>query len=137
MERAETKNTRLVFRIAPLVMYEITFSFFVIYYIQGGMTWFKISFVSIAVSFITSVAKIFSAYGQWNEPAGGNKKINTIGLFSNFFFLALYLFCLLVQADQWSGPLAPRIIVIPFLAAPPLIAFAMFLYSDSPGHVPN
>src|ERR1700740_3559179 len=128
MQRAEPKNTRLIFRLAPLIVYEISFSFFVIYYIQGGMIWFKISFIAIAVSFITSVVNILSGYVQSNEPVAGNKRIDTIGLFFNFFFLALYLFCLLVQVDQWGGPLSPRLIVIPFLSAPPLIAFAMFLY---------
>jgi hypothetical protein len=134
MERRGSDKASFILRTGPLIIYEITFTLFVIYYVQGGMIWFKISFLSIVISALVSFIKIFLSYRQWNLLPGKNKKTGIPGLFSDFLFFALYLFCLLVQMDQWKMPFTPHFIIIPFLAAPPLIAFAFFLYTDSKNH---
>jgi hypothetical protein len=131
MEKSDPKKTSLILITSPLIIYEITFTLFVIYYIQQGTAWFKISCLAIAVSVLTSCVKIFAGYKKWNASSGDHKKILTISLLVNLFFFALYLFCLLVQADQWKIPVSPPLIVIPLLSVPPLISFAAFLYSDT------
>ena len=130
MEKSDRKNTSLVILTGPLIIYEITFAIFVIYYIQEGITWFKISFLSISISVLIAFFKILSDYRQWNT-SGDNKKAYTISQFANLLYFSLYLFCLLVQADQWKVPFSPHLIIIPSLAIPPLIAFIEFLYSDT------
>lgn len=134
MERSDSKKASLILRTGPLIIYEITFALFVIYYIKGRIIWFKISFLAIVISGLTSLIKIFFSYYQWNISAGENKKADTLSLFFNFLFFALYLFCLLVQGDQWKMAFSPHLIIIPSLAAPPLIAFAFYFFSDSENH---
>ena len=132
MENPGNKNIAFSAATATLIIYEITFTLFVIYYVQGGLTWFRISFMSIAISVFIAFIKTFRDYRQWNASSAPNKK--TISLLADFLFFALYLFCLLVQADQWKAPFLPNLIIIPFLAIPPLAAFIEFLYSDARKH---
>lgn len=131
MEIQDGKKASLIIRAGPLIIYEITFTLFVIYYIRDEIIWFKLSFFSIVLSFLTSFGKILFSYRDLSES---NKKINELSYFLNFIFFAVYLFCLLVQTDQSKLAFAPHLILIPFLAIPPLIAFVLFLYSDSGNH---
>jgi hypothetical protein len=129
MEVPDSKKASLIIRAGPLIIYEITFTLFVIYYIRDEMIWFKLSFFSIVLSFLTSFGKILFSYRDISSES--NKKINELGHFFNFIFFAVYLFCLLVQTDQSKLAFAPHLIIIPCLAIPPLAAFVLFLYSDS------
>jgi uncharacterized membrane protein len=130
MENTSPKGKSSIFLATHLLIYQITFALFVIYYIQQGMLWFKISWIAIVVSALTAFARIISGY-KLNRLTGDNKKIFIISLLGNFLFFALYIFCMLVQKNQWKVLGSPPLVVIPLLAVPLLIAFASFLYTDA------
>jgi hypothetical protein len=129
MENKSPKGKSRIFLATHLLIYQITFALFVIYYIQQGMLWFKISWLAIFVSALTAFTRIISGYKSGRLP-GVKKKMYSISLAVNFIFFALYIFCLLVQLDQWRVPALPPLIVIPLLSVPLLISFASFLYTD-------
>ena len=130
MEKPNRKNVPLFLITSPLIVYEITFTIFVIYYIQQGSTWFKISSGAIIVAAITAFVKILIGYRKWNAE-GDNKKKYILILVVNFLFFVLYLFCLLVQLSQGRVQGTPPLFFIPLLAIPPFVSFAMFLYADT------
>jgi uncharacterized membrane protein len=130
MENNSPKGRSPVFHATQLIIYPITFALFVIYYIQQGMFWFKLSWLAIVVSAITAFIKILLSYKKRGVLPRGKQKANTLGIVLNFLFFAIYIFCLLVQIDQWNVPASPPLVVIPLLAIPLLISFALFLYAD-------
>ena len=115
----------------PLVVYEITFALFVIYYIQPGSLWLSISLISIAVSVLIIFLRIISTYSKWSGVQGPHKKIFLVNLYINFLFFALYLFCFLAHLDQRKEADSPSLVFICLLAAPPLTMYALYLYFDA------
>jgi hypothetical protein len=130
MEKPDRKNVPLIIITSPLIVYEIAFGIFVIYYIQQGSTWFKVSSLAIAVAATTTFVKILIGYRKWNSSVNDKKK-HILILVVSFLFFALYLFCLLVQLNQGRVKIAPPLFLIPLLAVPPFVSFAMLLYADT------
>jgi hypothetical protein len=129
MVKSDRKNVPLILITRPLIVYEITFALFVIYYIQQGTTWFTISSGAILLAAITALVNILIGYRKLNV-AWNNKKYFII-LAVNFLFFALYLFCFLVQVNKGRVQVLPHFFFIPLLFIPPFVFFIMFLFAES------
>jgi hypothetical protein len=130
MKTKNPDNKPLLLLSSHLIVYEISFALIVIYYIQQGATWFKISFAAICMAELTAIIKTLSLYGKWNKATNEIKKATGINLLVNLSAVALYLFCLLVLANQLKMP-GPPLMLISLTALPPIITFVLFLYSDT------
>jgi 1,4-dihydroxy-2-naphthoate octaprenyltransferase len=130
MAKPDRKKVPPIIIASPLIVYEIAFALFVIYYIQQGALWYNISSLSVAVAAITALVIVLIDFRRWSSSAGTNKKHFRFLLF-NLLFFALYLFCLLVLLNQVNARVSPPLFLIPLLAVPPFISFAAFLYDDS------
>lgn len=125
MKRANN-HSYLVYSLLPLVIYEIIFVLFVVYYSQQDITWFRLAYTGTCIAFVISFIKILLAYKNWRHD-GPDKLSHTVNLICYFTSLLVYIFCLFILAEGWNNPVSPPIIIFILLSIPPVIEFIIFL----------
>ena len=123
-------HSSLVYTLVPLVIYEIIFVLFVVYYSQQDIYWFRSAYIGNCVAFVISFIKILVTYRNWQHEAPG-KLSHTAGLVCYFTSLVVYILCLFILAEGWNNPVSPPIIIFILLSIPPVIEFIIFLSADS------
>ena len=122
----------LVGIILPLVVYEITFALFVIYYSRQDASSFRITYLAMCIAFITSFIRIVSCYRKWGNAYATDRKLYFVSLLSCFTSFIVYLFSLFIQTHQWNEPAVPSLLVLVLLSIPPLLEFIIFLVAGTP-----
>ena len=119
-------RSTLVYSLLPLVIYEIVFVLFVVYYSQQDITWFRIAYSGTCIAFLIAIIRIFAFYRLWQQAYPVNN-IHTVSLVCCFASLVAYIFCLFILAEGWTNPFSPPIIVFVLLSIPPVIELIIFL----------
>lgn len=127
--RQNNGRSALVYSLLPLVIYEIVFVLFVVYYSQEDITWFRAAYAGTCIAFIIAFVKILVSYKMWQRVYPGNN-IHTVALVCCFASLVAYIFCLFILAEGWTNPFTPPIIIFILLSIPPVIEFIIFLLLD-------
>lgn len=119
----------LLYSLLPLVIYEMIFVLFVVYYSQQDITWFRAAYIGTCIAFIISFIKILITYRNWQHAVPG-KLSQTVGLVCYFTSLVVYILCLFILVEGWNNPISPPIIIFILLSIPPVIEFIIFLSVD-------
>lgn len=130
MKKNKHNYSSLIYFIGPLIIYEITFAFFILYYSQQTGDWFRVSYLLICVAFIVAFVRILACFKKWEHSYATDRKAYIICLLSYFTNSVIYLFCLFIQADQWNQPQSPPSILFILLSIPLLLEFILFLAVD-------
>jgi hypothetical protein len=132
MKHNKYSRSSLIYFILPLLVYEIAFAGFVIYYSQQNSSWFRLTYVFICAAFIVAFIKILSCYRKWENAYATDRRTYIISLLAYFTNFIVYLFSLFIQAEQWNSLRPPPTIIFVLLAIPPLLEFIIFLVAGSP-----
>lgn len=124
--KQNNSRSSLVYSLLPLVIYEIVFVLFVVYYSQQDIAWFRVAYSGTCIAFIIAFVKIIASYRIWQRVYPGNST-HTVGLVCCFASLVAYIFCLFILAESWAKPFSPPIIIFILLSIPPVIEFIIFL----------
>lgn len=131
MKKKNKNNySSLIYFIGPLIVYEIAFVIFILYYSRQNSNWFRISYLLIGIAFIVAFFRILGCFKKWEHSYASNRKAYIICLLSYFTNSVLYIFCLFIQADQWRSLQQPPSLLFILLAVPMLIEFILFLAVD-------
>ncbi|MET0393353.1 MAG: hypothetical protein ABW019_09440, partial [Chitinophagaceae bacterium] len=131
-ENNQPTLSTLIGFILPLVLYEITFALFVVYYSRQDASSFRITYLAMCIAFITSFIRIVSCYRKWGNAYATDRKVYFASLLSYFTSFIVYLFSLFIQTHQWNELATPSLLVLILLGIPPLLEFIIFLVAGTP-----
>jgi hypothetical protein len=121
----KSKNQKLFHFTLPLVIYEIAFGLYVLFYTLHGVVWFRTAYAAAVLACFFAFIEIHYYLSFLRITGGSHRKEHLAFFVANNLALVLYLLSIIVQAGVRLHSIATgSLLVIILMGLPPLILVA-------------